>query len=783
MAPPLRSPTDAHHNPLKSASGARHPHHRARFPSLTDFPDSPSVYSPYAYHSPEDFDDETASTIRSLSTEGVQDDSDIDDCTDDASHRISLRGPKIRFHSRAPWETEDAIHESDKNAKSGTIGNKLKGKASRADNLIRTFTRGSLTSRPSIESARSQVSVSSFEVTAGDSSSSRGALYDLTRQSMSTSSFASSATSASVHVQNFVHTTDHPRSPHHLPQSHDPLSRATVSLDGMVSPAIALESVPIRHSSSETSRVGYERSAKPSLVPLSEERQARDQFVHPYANPDLVSYLPETIPSHHPISGDMAGSDSNSTVTDSTSTRSASSFSVIPTEISTTSLTCRDVPHGSRRVNGKEISSPISVVRQSDAGYVDRSTRFLSLHPPPVGFEAPRRNTPTVLITLQEAQERERFRGNTVHTTVARQKPPYSNSDDISEATEEQTAEVDTGGKMTHTRARSTSAGTRHKTVQLASAQPQDAEMGDGSTVSTPVSAISGRSLKHKKSGFMRLFGGRNSEGEKGRSSTPPIPPVIDVCAEESSQVHGSVKTSKLTLQTVPISPLASTHSSSSGGKGPSPRRRQPPPLSIVTKTSDHSIPTSVSGKKSPMGLNFAPLFLTVPQSAPPGNSDFPGLKLRPVSTSFSSHFADMVTGAAERQRDVHTPSSAASSNTALSPFTPVSMRRSDDASSTAAEALGEEHLTIQGLQDQLASAKKAWQQQIWELRGHIRDLTSELEDLRAADNREYCEVCSRGEPRKRYASPLDEQQSKKVGIVNRPRAPTGDAARFASGN
>ncbi|KAG6381065.1 hypothetical protein JVT61DRAFT_5462 [Boletus reticuloceps] len=756
MAPPLRSPTDAHHT-----SGARHPQHRARFPSLTEFPDSPSVYSPYAYHSPEgysDFDDETASTIRSLSTEDLQDDSGIDDCTDDASHRTSLRGPKIRFHSRAPWETEDAIphdHESDKNAKSGTIGNKLKGKASRADNLIRTFTRGSLTSRPSVESARSQVSVSSFEVTAGDSSSSRGALYDLARQSMSTSSFASSATSASVHVQNFVHTTDHPRSPHHLPQSHDPLSRTTVSLDGMVSPAIALESVPIRHSSSETSRVGYERSAKLSLVPLSEERQSRDQFVHPYANPDLVSYLPETIPSHHPISGDMTGSDSNSTVTDSTSTRSAS-FSVISTEISTTSLSCRDFPHGSRRVNGKEISSPISVVHQSDAGYVDRSTRFLSLHPPPVGFEAPRRNTPTVLITLQEAQERERFRGNTVHTTVARQKLPFSNSDDISEATEEQTAEVDTGGKMTHTRARS------------ASAQPQDAEMGDGSTVSTPVSAISGRSLKHKKSGFMRLFGGRNSEGEKGRCPTPPIPPVIDVCAEESSRVHGSVKTSKLTLQTVPISPLASTHSSSGGdgpgSKGPSPRRRQPPPLSIVTKPSDHSIPTSVSGKKSPMGLNFAPLFLTVPQSAPPGNSDFPGLKLRPVSTSFSSHFTDMVTGAVERQRDVHTPSSAASSNTALSPFTPVSMRRSDDASSTAAEVLGEEHLTIQGLQDQLASAKKAWQQQIWELRGQIRDLTSELGDLRAADNREYCE-------------------SKKVGVVNRPRAPTGDAARFASGN
>jgi len=109
--------------------------------------------------------------------------------------------------------------------------------------------------------------------------------------------------------------------------------------------------------------------------------------------------------------------------------------------------------------------------------------------------------------------------------------------------------------------------------------------------------------------------------------------------------------------------------------------------------------------------------------------------------------------------------------------------RRSDDASATAIEAPGEEYWTIKGLQDQLASAQKAWQQQIWELHGRVRDLTSELEDLRAVDNQEHCEVCGRGEPRNRHAPSLDEQQPKKVGIVNRPRARTGDTARFANGN
>lgn len=610
---------------------------------------------------------------------------------------------------------------------------------------------------------------------------------------MSSSSLTSS--SASVRSQNFARTINHPKSSYY--HIHDSLARA-VSLDGMVPRAMTPENVPIRPSSSH---VGHERGTKPPLVPLS-----RDQFVHPYANPDLaVAYTPspDTIPSHQPISGDMVGSDSNSTVTDSTSTRSIA-FSAVSAETSTSS-TSRDILHGTLRVNGKEISSPISVVHANDAGYVDRSNRFLSLHPPPVSFEGPRRNNPrsptAALISLQEAQARERFRNNTVHTTAARSKLPFPGSDDILEVTEDQTVEVDTSGKTAHTRVRSTSTGARHKAAPLPSAQPHIPEMRYESPVATPVSAVPGRTLKHKKSGFMRLFGGRNSEGEKEKSPPPPIPPLGDVHVEEGLQIHGTGKTSKITLSSVPkpsFSPtlprtrasnatLASTHSASSGGdsphgKGHSSRRKQPPPLTIVTKTSDHNLATLVSGKSSPMGLNFTsppPLSLTVPQSAPPGSSDFAGLQLRPVSVSFSSHFADMVGTKEGLYRDVHSPSSAASSNTALSPFTPASTRRSDDASATAVETPGEEYLTIKGLQDQLVSAKKAWQQQVWELRGQIRVLTSELEGLRAADNQEYCELCGRGE-QKHHAS--DEQQGK-VGVVNRPRARTGDAARFASGN
>lgn len=627
---------------------------------------------------------------------------------------------------------------------------------------------------------------------------------------MSTSSLSSSAASISIGQQNLPRTSNHPNSPHYFTRSHGPMPRATVSLDRMAPRSRAFESACIPPSSSDASYTGQVRSASPSTVRSSEDRRTRDEFIHPYANPDLVvpyTPSPEMILSHHFISGDTSGSDSNSTVADSTSVRSAA-FSVISTETSTTSLTSRDLPYGNPRVNGKEISPPISVLHQNDASYVDRNTRFLSLHPPPTSFDGlppgnPRSPTVT-LITLQEAQARERVRGNTVHTTVARAKLP-PNPDDIPETTEDR-AMKDTVGAPVRTRPRSTSAGTRHTTAPLPPTQPQISELGEESVVSAPTSTVPEKALKHKKSGFMRLFTGRSSEPEKERSPPPPFPPLADPFAKQSLQIHGTRKISKPTLTRIPkpsFSPilhasdasnvtLASTNSTSSGsdgtnGKGPSSRRRQPPSLSIVTKTTDHSTSASVTGRNSSTGLTYtspSPPFLTVPQSAPPGDTDFPGLRLRPVSTSFSSHFANMVaTNVEELQHDVHTPSSTASSSTALSPFTPVSIRRSDDASATAVETQGEEYLTIKELQEQFVSAEKAWQQQIWELRGQIRDLTSELVDLRAAENQEYCGVCGRGNLQRPHASPSDEQQPKKVGVVNRPRARTGDTARFASGN
>ena len=83
-------------------------------------------------------------------------------------------------------------------------------------------------------------------------------------------------------------------------------------------------------------------------------------------------------------------------------------------------------------------------------------------------------------------------------------------------------------------------------------------------------------------------------------------------------------------------------------------------------------------------------------------------------------------------------------------------------------------------LQNQIVSARKAWQRHIWELEGQVRDLKAEIEDLRTAENdKAFCDVCGARKPTVERV-PSD---TRKVGVVDRPRARTGDAARFGNGN
>ncbi|KIK86560.1 hypothetical protein PAXRUDRAFT_27445 [Paxillus rubicundulus Ve08.2h10] len=759
-------------------------------PHHGDLPPSPRDLLNHLPLSCLNLDDETVSACRSISTVDAEDDSDFDDDIDAASNRMSLQGPKIKFHSRAPWETGDDTlqgEESDHSSRSGTIASKLKGKVSKADSLMRTFGKGvSIATRPSIDSTCSQASSKpSFEITVGNYSGSRGALYSSSR--------------AVGHTGGMVHST-------------------STYQDASMPPSPSSD-VSLNHDRSST---------LPSLHP-SQGRLSHEDFVHPYANPDLIASCtpaPIMISPHQATSGNISRSNSVTTVTDSISTRSAA-FSVMSTETSATSLTSRELTNGNPRVNGKEISSPIPLVCSNDtnAGSIDRNTKLLSLHPPPRGFSIASRNDPlhppaVTLISLQEAQARERSRSATVHTRVAplskargsAPQVPFPDTDDVTSTAEGQHKEMITSGVSARARARSISAGARAKNTLhtvVGGSQPHKPERRGSEHVISPSESVpSGRILKHKKSGFMRLFSGRGVDGEKERSPPPPVPPLSNAYAER--QIQGTGKASNFTLTRVPVpsfSPsllgaaassttLTSRNSTSfdddaSDGQTASSRKRQPP-LYIVTGASGPCSHTStveaglLSRGALTSSLDLAPpvsLSHNPSQSAPPGTTDFQGLKLRPISTNFSSHFSDIVANPEEElQSDLYTPSSTASSGTALSPITPISTRRSDDEPRTS-ETSGERSLIIKALQDQFISAKKAWQREVRELESQVRDLKAEVEDLRQTGDMGYCEVCGRGDPQKCGIALGDETQMQKLGVVDRPRARTGDAARFASGN
>ncbi|KAF8846255.1 hypothetical protein BDN67DRAFT_28709 [Paxillus ammoniavirescens] len=648
---------------------------------------------------------------------------------------------------------------------------------------------------------------------------------------MSTSSFHTSTTPSSPLSQNvFPHTNNYPPSDCYSREIHGSSSRAAGNSGGIVHSTPTYEDASMPPSPSSDVSLNHDHSATPLSFHPSQGRSSHEDFVHPYANPDLVaSYTPapNTISPHQAISGNISRSDSSTTVTDSISTRSAP-FSVMSTETSATSLTSRELTNVNPRINGKEISSPIPLLRPNDinAGSIDRNTKLLSLHPPPRGFSTASRNdplhSPTVtLISLQEAQARERSRSATVHSTVAPlskarggvSQVPFPDTDGVASMVEGRHREMVTSGVSARARARSISTGARAKITPhtvVGGPQPHKPERrGSEHAVSPSASVPSGRVLKHKKSGFMRLFSGRGVDGEKERSPPPPVPP-LSTYAERQTQ--GTAKTSNFTLPRVPVpsfSPsllgaaassitLTSRNSSSFDGDSldgqtASSRKRQPPPLYIATGASGPYSHTSTAeasplsrGARTP-SLDLAPpssLSRNTPQSAPPGTTDFQGLKLRPISTAFSSHFADIVASPEEElQPDLYTPSSTASSGTALSPITPLSTRRSDDGPARTAETSGEQSLVMKALQDQFISAKKAWQREVRELESRVRDLKAEVEDLRHAGDKEYCEVCGRGDSQKRGTAPADETQMKKLGVVDRPRARTGDAARFASGN
>lgn len=477
----------------------------------------------------------------------------------------------------------------------------------------------------------------------------------------------------------------------------------------------------------------------------------------------------------------MSRSDSISTITDSHALSSQSTLKRVP---SASSLRQNSLPSSRvSHISGKDISSPLSSVRSGDLP-PQRAQPQVMARPPPMGpngipgwMDNP--GSPTIqLISLAEAQAqaKERARSNTANGVVSNQSIPFPDLEQVPSPT-----------NSSRSRARSISAGAKAKSALSNMVSGPPAKLERGFSEPSPTGSTGGKQLKHKKSGFMKLFGG----GE--REAIPPVPTLSDAYTSQGSQLSVASRAPKISLPRVPVPTFSSLDESpsTSSSLNATPNslktatsKRTPPPLHIVTSSQaphspavNLSLPTSMASARQLRGSQ-------APATAPPATADFPSLSLRPVSTIFSAHFTDHIVKPEVQspvEEEISPTPSSISPGTGRSPVTPGFPLRSDTSSGDKASiALGSEDQSavIQALQEQIISAKKTWQRHIWELEGQVRDLKAEVQDLRAADtDRDYCEVCGRGQPDSQTHT-----HTKKVGIVDRPRARTGDAARFGSG-
>ena len=147
-------------SPKSSDNSRYHPSPTFDIDSHLDHLDRPSNYTSSILDL-DDLDDDQRSSF-APSEEINIDDSSYEDEDSNFADRMSYLGPKMRVHSRAPWELEDDTNEEDAETEEGHRsfqsvfpfrGNSVKSVTSSSSSPRPSYT----TSRPSGESSRSQV--------------------------------------------------------------------------------------------------------------------------------------------------------------------------------------------------------------------------------------------------------------------------------------------------------------------------------------------------------------------------------------------------------------------------------------------------------------------------------------------------------------------------------------------------------------------------------------------------------------------------------------------------
>ena len=749
-------------SPKSSDNSQYHPSSTFDIESHLDHLDRPGNYTPSILDF-DDLDDDRHSSF-APSEEIDIDDTSYEDEDNNFADRLSYLGPKMRVHSRAPWELEDDTHEED--AETEEVhrsfqsvfpfrGNGAKSVASSSSSPRPSYT----TSRPSGESSRSQVPPKrSFDTINSQLSYQPGTF-------QSVSSFC----------HPFIHYPD-------AFLSCSTLVQESVSSLGQFTPPAqknTRSNFPLGRLRPESSNVDLSPSSNPSpgRGPLSARfppMQDNDltvrrnsvkieEGVHPYANPELVVY-----PTFR--EGNIALSESCTTDSGDITVNSASSkhcvSSIQPKIISS------PLPHiGSPRL----IEAPLAE---------NRLERTVSPRSNNLSSWTDSNATPAFsLISLEEARA-QRMRSATVNPT-SRMSVGMSNPSSMFPPMEtEATPGADSspvGGSITRTRARSISAGAnRARSVLQTFVSQTKPERRDSepTLIAHNVSAgHPGKTLKHKKSGFMRLFNAGKVPERNEQKIPPPVPSLPD--SHSNNRVQSISQRAKTSVHRIPVPRLSPSLFESSREQSHDTitsdtwkqSTRRPPGLSITINTQQQPVAGIVSAsvvdghgsQTQPPWTVDQPL-----QSAPADVSVFPPLKLRPVSL-FSAHFGDHIvdTESPSLEMDFATPRSSSPA------LTPVSATQASYEQQVKYSLVDNQASVVRSLQEELAAARKAWQLRIWELEGQVRDLKATVEELKGSDNRNYCQSC--GRTTVAAAPPRSES------VVNRPRARTGTSSRFTN--
>lgn len=554
-------------------------------------------------------------------------------------------------------------------------------------------------------------------------------------------------------------------------------------------------------------------------------------YIHPFANPDLLSDPngnrnsimtdkeeergDSAVKIHSSSSSTVGASDETVNVSATTTANMVSSASSIlsangPITPATSSFSMVSYPSVQGEAN--TFSHRKDVDKEKHQKRSRRQTKLGPISSPVYEKAELPTSSPYFLISLEQAQAREKEKlYNQLNST-----PIPSSGQSISPST----ANVNDQGdyrsneqrdlSLSRTRTQSTG----RSPLGRSSAEPSDTFSVASKALSTTSDAPP-RTLKPKRSGFLKLFNGKEKN-----ITVPPVPPISDVQFEQHQQQlalkPGPLQTPKLSSHRVPVpslsSPTRSTYayderlSTESLPVAPSPKRfpaqglsiqvTVPPPSSFRSPSrTPRGASRDENESLSPMLPN--PVYAQPPASAPAKITQFPPLTLRPVSTVFSNHFAEHLLkkddqtekseredqGRSSDEQSIFSPLTSAGTETSSQwpstpgssvsglrprPFRPAAQRVVSDSN----VGMNDQSALIAALQEQIASSRKAWQRQIWELEGQVRDLKAELEELKSGST---CETCGRD----RLRSEVEESH----GVLNRPRARTGTGTRFANGN